>query len=793
MRKQSIEEFIQIEAIEELQDNNVTFSVAKNGDVSVFFELDLPEVFSLSKTDLDEKVHAIFISLLSSLPVGTTLHKMDIVHDAVYTEKQQEDQSFIENSMAMHFYGLDHYAHKAYLVVSYSSKTKENKPSESAFFKRYKNEYKDYKKHLATLYDAVLKVEAGLKSSGMFDIKRLSKKEIINLLKSYFTLDFHGKEATRPSIELQKDALRIGQKSVALLSLIEEGEHTEASRIADGTSIMASPFIVRSDHLAVSNLFPLSLGLGTPHILHQVFHVVEEEKEKKVLDRNMKMQRFAATKSNVDMANNMGADIKACKNPIRYYVGLMTWAGSVDRLNKRVSVCENAIRKIANAKAFIEGKSDVMAMFVANSPGTASENYRFRTLPLENAATMISVEGHYKGDQLGLTLCDRRGLPLKLDLWDDRLNNKNRLVVGSSGGGKSFSMNHLLYDYHHAGHHSIVLDIGNSYKRLCGILKGKYLEYDINDLPSLNPFGFKELNEDNKTFIRTLLSILWKGANAVLTNSEAVVLNNIIEDYYEQEEEVATFHRMYSFIKENHGNYSNRFDFSEFLLVLSDYTDKGTYAQFFSHEQEKDTMLDERFLVFELGRIKGHELLYPVITLIIIKTVMRKMSEVEGIRTTLVLDEAWASLTGAMGEFIELMFRTARKMNGEIILITQAATDVENSPIGQAIVQNVETYLLLEHSDEKRRANAQRVLGLTDHEVSILASIDNSPKTHNEIFIRTAYYCKVFRVQVSPEAVGAYTTKKSEVEAIQRDADLKYGGNMEYAISNFAEKLKTPN
>ncbi|MTI33301.1 TraG family conjugative transposon ATPase [Xanthovirga aplysinae] len=798
MRTANLKDYIPIDAVESV--NGVAFSVSKGGDVTGFFRLSLPEVFTLSNTDLDQKVYPLWLSILSALPKGITLHKLDSIIPNKYglTDRGGEDLNYIDRSMEDHFYGMQFYGHECYIMLSYSVQEKENHPASSSFFKSFKNGYKNYQKYLNRLLDAVLKLEAIMNGSGLFKLEKCSEDEVITLLKKYFTGDWNEKSKSLPAIELIEDYLKVGRKNTAFISLIEEGETAYSSRKAEGRTLLSSPFMVRSDELSVSSLFPLSIGLAVPHVLHQLFYVPDQEDEMKRIKGNRRLQLMAASKDNLTTTKKMKVQMDEVENHgmglVRYYVGMQVWADSKAQLDKNLSVCESAFRMVENAIPFQESRSDAFGLLFSLCPGAASDCYRMRSLPLQNAATFLASEGHYRTDKLGLTLCDRRGLPNLLNLWSDRLNNKNRLVVGGSGGGKSFLNNHILYNYYHTGHHCIILDIGNSYKRLCHIQGGEYREFDINQLDSINPFGFEELTEDNKTYIRTLLSILWLGSDKKLNNEQSVVINQLIEAYYSEKavSEVGTFHRFYDYVKSNSSKFSPKFDFESFLLVLGAFTKGGSYASLFSDKQERDTFNDERFLVFELGKVKDHELLYPVLTLVIINTVIQKMMKGKGYRTTMVLDEAWASMTGAMGEFIEFMFRTCRKHNGETIVITQAAEDLENSPIGKAIIRNVETLFLLEHSDENRRESAQRILGLTDHEVAELASIDNSSKTHKEVFIRTPYYTKIFRVQVSPEAVGVFTTKKEEVDAIQADAENKFGGNLEYAIDNFAANIKNP-
>ena len=51
--------------------------------------------------------------------------------------------------------------------------------------------------------------------------------------------------------------------------------------------------------------------------------------------------------------------------------------------------------------------------------------------------------------------------------------NRNKFVLGPSGSGKSFFMNHLVRQYYEQGTHVVLVDTGNSYQGLCGMIRRK--------------------------------------------------------------------------------------------------------------------------------------------------------------------------------------------------------------------------------------------------------------------------------------------------------------------------------
>lgn len=70
------------------------------------------------------------------------------------------------------------------------------------------------------------------------------------------------------------------------------------------------------------------------------------------------------------------------------------------------------------------------------------------------------------------------GKPIHVDISDlpmktGIITNRNKFVLGGSGSGKSFFMNHLVRQYWEQGTHIVLVDTGNSYSGLCEMIRRK--------------------------------------------------------------------------------------------------------------------------------------------------------------------------------------------------------------------------------------------------------------------------------------------------------------------------------
>ena len=148
---------------------------------------------------------------------------------------------------------------------------------------------------------------------------------------------------------------------------------------------------------------------------------------------------------------------------------------------------------------------DCPTLYWAAIPGNAADfpaEESFHTF-IEQAVCLFTEETNYRSSlsPFGIKMVDRlTGKPLHLDISDLPMKrgittNRNKFVLGPSGSGKSFFMNHLVRQYYEQGAHVVLVDTGNSYQGLCGMIRrktggadGVYFTYTEDKPISFNPF-----------------------------------------------------------------------------------------------------------------------------------------------------------------------------------------------------------------------------------------------------------------------------------------------------------------
>lgn len=156
------------------------------------------------------------------------------------------------------------------------------------------------------------------------------------------------------------------------------------------------------------------------------------------------------------------------------------------------------------------------------------------------------------------------------------------------------------------------------------------------------------------------------------------------------------------------------FDIHGFAAILKQFYRGGELETTLNADLDVD-LFDERFIVFEIDKIKDDPVLFPIVVLIIMDVFLQKMRIKKG-RKALIIEEAWKAIASpTMAEYIKYLYKTVRKFHGIAGVVTQELNDVIDSPIvKEAIINNSDVKILLDQSKFKDRyEQIAAILGLT--------------------------------------------------------------------------------
>lgn len=229
------------------------------------------------------------------------------------------------------------------------------------------------------------------------------------------------------------------------------------------------------------------------------------------------------------------------------------------------------------------------------------------------------------------------------------------------------------------------------------------------------------------------------------------------------------------------------FDIRDFAAILKQFYRGGELEMTLNSDLDAN-LFDERFIVFEIDKIKDDPVLFPIVVLIIMDVFLQKMRIKKG-RKALIIEEAWKAIASpTMAEYIKFLYKTVRKFHGIAGVVTQELNDVIDSPIvKEAIINNSDVKILLDQSKFKDRYDdISAILGLTPIQKQQIFTINALNNHDNRNYFKEVWICRgqnsdVFGVEEPPECYWAYTTERAEKEALK--IYLRHYGTMQEAIT----------
>lgn len=800
--------------------------LSKQGDVTIVYEVTLPELFTLSDQEY-EALHQALIKAVKILPRHTIFHKQDWFTENKYAaDFTKDDKSFLSRSSERFFNERPYLEHQCYIMLT--KKPAGRKSGSSLFSNLLRRSIVPDEtlkpQLLQDFLDSSGQFERILKDSGFLQLKRLTNDELTGngqycgLVERYMNLQPNEHSFLLHDISFN-DGIQVGNNHCQLFTLSDAADLPAYC----GSRINYDKYSTDKTKFSIGFASPLGQLLPCNHIFNQYIFIDDQQKAiQKLESKRLRLQSLSAySRENTisrDATNEfLNEAIAQQRLPVKAHFNVLVWTDSKEALKETRNMVSSALSQMdAVPKQELSGAPQI---FWAGIPGNEADfpmNDSFDTFA-EQACCFLNLETNYRSSisPIGIRLGDRlSGKPVHVDISDEPMQkgivtNRNKFILGPSGSGKSFFTNHMVRSYYEQGTHIVLVDVGHSYKGLCQMVNGYYFTYDEKNPIRFNPFYIGQgdvLDTEKKESIKTLLLALWKKDNETFNRSEYVALSNALQLYYEKLENdsslFACFDTFYEFLQQDFVKVllgdkvkEKDFDVSNFLYVLRPYYKGGEFDYLLNATKDLE-MLQERFIVFELDNIKDHPILFPVVTIIIMEVFISKMRKLKGIRKMILIEEAWKAIAKeGMAEYIKYLFKTVRKFFGEAIVVTQEVEDIISSPVvKQAIINNSDCKILLDQSKYQNKfEQIQELLGLTEKEKALVLSINkaNDPsKKYKEVFISLGgMLSKVYRTEVSLEEYLAYTTEETEKVKLMQYA-AKFDGDMQKAIAAMAADMR---
>ena len=307
---------------------------------------------------------------------------------------------------------------------------------------------------------------------------------------------------------------------------------------------------------------------------------------------------------------------------------------------------------------------------------------------------ITSLEQHATGILIGFN--EYNSIPIIIDPF--QLSNPNILVLGTSGGGKSYSIKLILMREFMEGVSINIIDPQAEYTDLVRTFNGEIIRIAPDSDSVINPFDLMDQTFDEKklsllAFFRCLLG--------ELTEPQRAILDETIDRTYEEKgitKDSKTWSRQPPLLEDLYNEVlpltkSQKEIIYGPAMAIVNRLKSYVFGPMRFLNQHTRINISNRMISFDIK--DSPDIGKGTIMFLLLEYVYTQMKKSKT-RKILVIDEAWTVLSaGEQAEYVLRLVKTCRKFNLALIMITQDVEDVLVSRAGRAVLTNTATKILL--------------------------------------------------------------------------------------------------
>ena len=513
--------------------------LSKRGDVTFGWRVFHPVAFSVNQAGYDSILTS-FVQAYKLLPEWCVIHKQDVYrYDSYEPQKRGE---FLMDSYEEHFRGRKYLNGYSYIYLTFSSRANiENRNKNSGFF-GFIDRKVPRGEDILRYADIASQFGTVLGNNPLLVVKQLRTDDLLRMdeqgrdqgvIADYFRMYSDGVDYN-PHFEA--DSISYGDKVMKVWYVEDSDAYPgEVSSVTHVSSMSSG-----SSNVYLSGGAPIGYNLNIPHIVNRYLitvpkKVVEGELDtRKRTNTSFSLYSSECAVNSEELRQYLLEAARTSTVTIKGFMNVMAW-GAPDEI---AGIRNRILTAFADLNVSVTEETDnAPLLHYAGFPGAAAE------LGYENYVTSeimaFLCHGLWDGYDFGLKggvikMNDRNMMvPIPMDVQSvarekGLIDNMNMLVVGPSGSGKSFTMNHLVLNWYASGQHIFIIDVGDSYQGLCQVIReetggkdGIYNTYDPQHPFCFNPFrghrGWSDnsVDDDNvrnnsgKDFIESLLKTIY--------------------------------------------------------------------------------------------------------------------------------------------------------------------------------------------------------------------------------------------------------------------------------------------
>jgi conjugal transfer ATP-binding protein TraC len=419
----------------------------------------------------------------------------------------------------------------------------------------------------------------------------------------------------------------------------------------------------------------------------------------------------------------------------------------------------------------------------------------------DQVAQFAPVEADYKGNYPNNLFISKRGQLSGFDFFQTSAS-KNGYIIAKSGAGKSVLLNYMVLNAHTRGDRIFITDIGGSYEPICEQLGGQYIEIDLDNPISFNPFSdLKELTLEDLNFFSDWIYSL--GASKL--KSEALKLQNIIKPKIQE-----IIRNLFKDVNNNLEITNIRDEirkiddsrYQDFAIALTPFCKGELYGDFLTGKSQIN--LNNQLAVLELGKVENIAEIRDAMIFIweyhksnaVYK--QEKTADQGGRRILVIIDEVHKFLgkNEMMDDAIEQAYRRFRKHLASIWIATQGFDDINSTDgltrAGRVILANSPWKIFL--GQEETSLNmlfASSAFNFDYLEEQLIRAVTTVKPEYSEMFLITPEQQKIpYRLVMNKYFYYLTTTDQDDKQKVYNTMK-SYNLSKKDAINYLLEEEKT--
>lgn len=786
--------------------------VGTNGVFAMGFELELIEKYAMGEEDY-EAVDQLWNRAMKDMPQGSIFLKQDVFTEQNLNTSSYKEENYLQKATKEYFNNKPFLSHQCFVFFVLPPGNILNTNITNPFKRLNRKVFESFddriNQFVTTVEQIVNFLNTGKINAGKaFKLISFSEDEMLQHYDFYFN-NFQC-EYTSDRI-LKDDYLQIGNKKLSVLSTRDEEKMPESFKDLYVDKNFSTPKFKFFQN--IGDLFGFELNFD--HVYNQIICFEDNQKElsklRNRLDLLKKSSSFdpnnkANAKKLTILTDQIADDIDSERIIKGHFNIIFSAENEVDLKAKRNLIIEKfksvdikPRQPIGNFLNSIFTNSFYLFAHCLSEKQLFYGNLSTATLFLNNCS-------HYKNDGKGILFNSRIGnVPVLVDQWDEEkryMNARNFMIFAPTGGGKSFTANHILRHAYEENARIVIIDLGESYRKFSALYPegSVFVRYKEGEPIGLNPFDLQGENlSSQKTFELAEIVLTHYKRDSAASENEKTALRKIIEAYYRSGIEnpsllnfVAAVRNTKNHILSDLNIQSDFFNIEEFLFAMSEFEKGGIYDFLYKTEDNSDLqrIKDKKLIVFELDEVKDNQLLLSIMLQLVSSVIQETIWKDKSTKGYILFDEVAKQFKfKGVFEKIEYFYQAGRKQNASIGIILQSISQLpeegEKGQIAKTIIENTQVLYVLNAKDYRA---LQTRFGMSEHayhQMSSLSSKFEGSEKYSEVFIMRGNHHQVYRLEVPGKVYWAYQTEGAKNEELMKlFAETQ---NMETAINQYIQ------